>query len=61
MRSEGYCSRLVCPVVRLSVTTFSATPHNKLGEKRYQQVQRNTGFILKIAIFVAVLRSKVMA
>ena len=44
--------------VRLSVTTFSATTRNKAAKKR---CQCHTGLILKIAIFVKVLRSKVMA
>ena len=57
MRSEGY----VCPSVVLSVTTFSATTRNKAAKKRYQRVQCHTGLILKMAIFVKVLRSKVMA
>ena len=47
--------------VRLSVTTFSATTRNKAAKKRYQRVQCHTGLILKMAIFVKVLRSKVMA
>ena len=50
-----------CPSVRLSVTTFSATTRNKAAKKRYQRVQCHTGLILKRAIFVKVLRSKVMA
>ena len=52
---------LVCKSVRLSVTTFSATTRNKAAKKRYQRVQCHTGLILKIAIFVKVLRSKVMS
>ena len=47
--------------VCLSVTTFSATTRNKAAKKRYQQVQYHTGLIFKMAIFVKVLRSKVMA
>ena len=47
--------------VCLSVTTFSATTRNKAAKKRYQWVQYHTGLILKMAIFVKVLRSKVMA
>ena len=47
--------------VCLSVTTFSATTRNKAAKKRYQRVQYHTGLILKMAIFVKVLRSKVMA
>ena len=47
--------------VCLSVTTFSATTRNKVAERRYQRVQYHTGLILKMAIFVKVLRSKVMA
>ena len=48
-------------VVRLcvSVTTFSATVRNKAVKKRYQRVQRYTDFII-MAIFVKILRSKVM-
>ena len=65
MRSEGYgtwsVSLSVCLSVRLSVTMFSATTSNKAANKRYQRVQCHTGLILKMAIFVKVLRSKVMA
>ena len=46
--------------VCLSVTTFSATTRNKAAKKRYQRVQYHTGLIFKMAIFVKVLRSKVM-
>ena len=42
----------------LSVTMFSATT---LSKKPYQQVHCHTGLILKMVIFVKVLRSKVMA
>ena len=57
------CARglLVRECVCLSVTTFSATTRNKPAKKRNQQVQRYTGFIFKMAIFVKILRSKVMA
>ena len=51
----------VCLSVVLSVTTFSATTRNKAAKKRYQRVQCYTGLIFKMAIFVKVLRSKVMA
>ena len=51
----------VCPSVRLSGTTYSGTTRNKAAKKRYQRVQCHTGLIFKIAIFVKVLRSKVMA
>ena len=34
--------------VCVSVTTFSATVRNKAAKKRYQRVQRYTGFILKL-------------
>ena len=65
MRSEGYSTWSVSPSVRpsvcLSVTTFSATTRNKTAKKRNQRVQCHTGFIFKMAIFVKVLRSKVMA
>ena len=52
----------LCLSVCLSVcvTTFSATVCNKAAKKQYQRVQRYTGFILKMAIFVKILRSKVM-
>ena len=61
-RSEGYGSRSVCLSVCLSLlTTFSATTRNKPAKKRQQQVQRYTGFILKMAMFVKLLRSRVMA
>ena len=49
------------PSVRLSGTTYSGTTRNKAAKKRYQRVQCHTGLIFKIAIFVKVLRSKVMA
>ena len=49
----------VCLPVCLSVSlSFSATTRNKASKKRYQQVQCHTGLILKMAIFVKVLRSK---
>ena len=38
-----------------------ATTHNKVAKKRYQRVQYHTVLIYKIAIFVKVLRSRVMA
>ena len=47
--------------VCLSVTKFSATTHNKPAKKRHQRVQRYTGFMFKMAIFVKLLCSKVMA
>ena len=47
--------------VCLSVTTFSPATRNKTAKKRYQRVQCHTGFILKIAFLVKMLRSKVMA
>ena len=34
---------------------------NKAAKKRFQRVQCHTGLIFKMAIFVKVLRSKVMA
>ena len=49
------------PSVRLSGTPYSATTRNKAAKKRYQQVQYHTVLIFKIAIFVKVLRSRVMA
>ena len=54
-------ARVGRPSVCLSVTTFSATTRNKAAKKRYQRVQCHIGLILKMAIFVKVLRSKVMA
>ena len=48
MHSEGYSIWSVC----LSVTTFSATTRNKPAKKQHQRVQRYTGFISKMAIFV---------
>ena len=36
-------------------------PRAQTGKKRHQQVQRYTGFIMKMAIFVKVLRSRVMS
>ena len=50
----------VCPSVRLSGTPYSATTRNKAAKKRYQRVQYHTVLIFKIAIFVKVLRSRVM-
>ena len=47
--------------ISYGVKTFSATTRNKAAKKRYQRVQCHTGLILKMAIFVKVLRSKVMA
>ena len=41
MRSEGYSTWPVC----LSVTTFSATVHNKVDKKWYHQLQCYTGKI----------------
>ena len=54
---------LVCVSVSvcLSVTTFSAATRNETAKKRYQRVQCHTGFILKMAILIKMLRSKVMA
>ena len=46
-----YSTWSVCP----SVTTFSAPMRNKQVEKRHQRVQRYTGFIFKMVIFVKVL------
>ena len=51
----------VLPSVRLSGTPYSGTTRNKAAKKRCQRVQCHTGLIFKIAIFVKVLRSKVMA
>ena len=50
----------VCLSVCLSVTTFSSTSRNKTAKKRYVWLHRYTSLILKLAIFVKVLRSKVM-
>ena len=47
----------VCP----SVTTFSATTRNKRVKSDTNGVQRYTGFIFKMEIFVKVSRSEVMA
>ena len=51
----------VCLCVCLSVTTFSAATRNETAKKRYQRIQCHTGFILKMAILIKMLRSKVMA
>ena len=40
--------------------SFSATVRNKVAKKRYQQFQHYTGLILNMAIFIKILRSKVM-
>ena len=58
MRSEGYSPWFVC--LHLSVTTFSATTRNKAANNWYQLVRHYTGLILNVAIFVKILRSKVM-
>ena len=57
MRSEGrsILGKRVCP----SVTTFSATTRNRQVKSDTNRVQRYTGFILKMAIFVKVPRSEV--
>ena len=60
-RSEGYSTWSVSPSVCLSGTPYSATTRNKAAKKRYQRVQYHTVLIFKIAIFVKVLRSRVMA
>ena len=61
MHSEGYSTWFVClSVVCVSVTMFSATRHNETTKKLCQQVQRYIGLILELAIFVKILRSKVM-
>ena len=44
--------------VCLSVTTFSAATRNETAKKRYQRVQSHTGFILKMAVLIKMLRSK---
>ena len=49
------------PMARLSGTPYSATTRNKAAKKRYERVQYHTVLIFKIAIFVKVLRSRVMA
>ena len=54
----GLC---VCLSVCLSVGTYSRTTRNKAAKKRYQWVQCHTNLIFKMAIFVNLLRSKVMA
>ena len=56
MRSEGYSSRLAC--VCLSVRSISATTSKSKPRKRYQ---RFIATRLKLAIFLKMLRSKVMA
>ena len=61
MHSEGYSTWFVClSVVCVSVTMFSATRHNEATKKLCQQVQRYIGLNLELAIFVKILRSKVM-
>ena len=59
------CARVtvvgLCVFVCLSVTTFSPTSRNKTAKKRYVRLHRYTSLILKLAIFVKVLLSKVMA
>ena len=54
MRSEGCSTWSVC----VSVTTLSATTRKKMAKKRHQRVQRYTGFILEMVIFVKALHSK---
>ena len=45
-------TRSVSLSVSLSVTTLSATTRNETTKERYQKVQRYTGLILNLAIFV---------
>ena len=52
---------MVCVCVCLSVTTFPPTSRNKTAKKRYVRLHHYTSLILKRAIFVKVLCSKVMA
>ena len=52
---------LVFLSVCLSLTTFSATTRNETTKERYQKVQRYTGLILDLAIFVKAMRLTVMA
>ena len=51
----------LCVCLSVCVTTFSAATRNETAKKRYQRVQCHTGFILKMAILIKMLRSKVMA
>ena len=51
----------VCVSVCLSVDDYSWTVGNEAAKERYQRVQRYTGLILQMAIFLKALRSKVMA
>ena len=50
-----------CKHVCLLPPLLLYTTRNKPSKERHQRVQRYTGLILKLAIFVKVLRSKVMA
>ena len=55
---------LVCRSVRPRPSVFpsvTTTTHNEMAKKRYKWVQRYTGFIFNMAIFVKVPRSKFMA
>ena len=47
--------------VHLSVHLLPCFLLPRAANRRHQRVQRYTGFILKMAIFVEVLRSEVMA
>ena len=51
---------LVCLSVCLSVTTFFATTPNET-EEQYQKVECYTGLVLIVAIFVEVLRLRIIS
>ena len=61
MRSGGYCTWSVCLCVCVCVYDYSRSVGNETAYERYQRVQCHAGLIFKMAIFVQVLRSKVMA
>ena len=51
----------VCVCVCVCVYDYSRSVGNETAYERYQRVQCHAGLIFKMAIFVQVLRSKVMA
>ena len=62
MRSEGYSNRAVRLSVCLSVCyRYSGTTSYKAAKERYRRLQCYLGMDFKKAIFLKLLRSKVMA
>ena len=63
MRSEGYCSYLVCVCVCvcLSVSSYSRTTGYKTAYERYQRLQKYASLKIYLVIFLKGLRSRDMA